>query len=89
MPIYAIPHTPEWFTALEAVNPFQAGLTRGVLASVGRDDVCSICGDYPAQDYHLTGQKLAPNAVATLRLCDDCREFRKGMHNEVYVLLSE
>jgi len=41
---YLKPHSPEWFAALEKVNPTQAAQTTQILSLAGRDDVCSICG---------------------------------------------
>jgi hypothetical protein len=84
MPHYLTPHSPEWFRALEAFDPDQAAMTRQVLALAGRNDVCSICGDYPAKDYHLVDKHLAPEAVATLRLCDDCHQIRKTVYGETF-----
>lgn len=76
MALYPKPHSKEWFTALEAFNPRQAAMTRIAISKAGRDDVCSICGDDPATDYKFVDATIPKNAVATLRLCDDCRQIR-------------
>ncbi|WP_267422663.1 hypothetical protein [Methylobacterium sp. GC_Met_2] len=47
------PHTPEWFNALDRVNPQQAAMTRQAIAAAGRDDGCSVCGDDRATDDKL------------------------------------
>lgn len=85
MPQYLKPHSSEWFRALEAYNPAQAAATRQIIALAGRDDVCSICGDHPSSDYQLGGEHLDRDAVATIRLCDDCRDIRKRMYGETIV----
>ena len=71
------PHSPEWFAALEAFNPQQAAQTRQIIKMANSQEVCSICGDDPAKDYKLDAPGLPANAVATIRLCDDCRSIRK------------
>ncbi|MCJ2085039.1 hypothetical protein MKK88_03385 [Methylobacterium sp. E-005] len=81
------PHTPEWFKALDRQNPQQAAMTRQAIASAGRDDGCSVCGDDPATDYKLVDPRPAPGVVATLRLCDDCRGIRQAMQGETYEAL--
>jgi hypothetical protein len=85
MPLYPKPHSPDWFRALEAFNPAQAAATKQIIALAGRDDVCSICGDHPAKDYQLASKHLDSNAVATIRLCDDCRNIRTRMYGEILV----
>lgn len=71
-----IPHTDEWFAALSRWNPAQAMMTRMVLQAAGRSDVCSVCGDDPANDYRLDEEYRPPSGVDTLRLCDDCLRIR-------------
>jgi len=75
---YLKPHSPEWFAALEAFDPFQAVHTQGIIQMAKRSDVCSVCGDHPAFDYKLVHPTPAEDAVATIRLCDDCRTIRGG-----------
>ena len=70
------PHTPEWFTALETWNPVQAKMARITIEAAGQVDVCSICGDDPANDYRLAEELRPPGGADTLRLCDDCLEIR-------------
>jgi uncharacterized protein YycO len=81
-PSAPVPHSPEWFAALEQFNPMQAAQTRLVIRLAGTPDVCSVCGDAPSKDYRLVGHKLSESAVKTLRLCDDCWGLRRGMYTE-------
>jgi hypothetical protein len=76
MPFFPKPHTPEWLTALEAFDPRQAAHTRQVIARAKSADVCSVCGDDPSSEYKATMANLPAKAVATIRLCDDCRQIR-------------
>ena len=78
MPVYQTPHTEEWFHALEKFNPRQAEMTLAIVNAAGRTDVCSICGDHPATDYQIVDSPLANDAVATTRLCDDCKIIQGG-----------
>lgn len=71
-----VPHTSEWFSALENWSPKQAAMTRHVVEAAGNPEVCSICGDDPAADYRLPVNQRAPAGVDTLRLCDDCLQIR-------------
>lgn len=71
-----IPHTPEWFAALEIWDPPQAMMTRTAIATFGRDDICSICGDDPAADYRVSAGHRPSGGVDTLRLCDDCLKIK-------------
>lgn len=72
-----VPHTPEWFSALAHWSPTQAGITRHVVESAGSLEVCSICGDDPADDYRLPVDQRPLAGVDTLRLCDDCLQIRE------------
>jgi hypothetical protein len=87
MPLYPKPHSPDWFRALEAFNPAQAATIKQIVDLAGRVDVCSMCGDDPANDYQLVGEHLERDAVATVRLCDDCRLLRESMYAEKFVPL--
>ncbi len=82
MPYYFKPHTPEWFEALEAVDPIKATVTKIVVQSLGRLNVCSVCGEDPAQDYEMIDKHMQKNAVATIRLCDDCLKIKLKVHRE-------
>ncbi|MBS0155117.1 MAG: hypothetical protein JSS38_11015 [Nitrospira sp.] len=86
-PIIHVPHTPEWFIEYEIEEPDRAALTRIVLSSVGREDVCSICGDDPAADYRMAGFILPGILTCTLRLCEDCLKIRTMQFDEMYVPL--
>ncbi len=70
------PHSQKWFDALEVANPAQAAQTKRLISLAGKNDVCSVCGDEPAQDFYLPGREIAPQIIATLKLCDDCRSIR-------------
>jgi len=74
---YLKPNSPEWLAALESFDQVQAAHTRTILRAAGREDVCSICGDEPASDYKLVSPKPYRDAVATIRLCEDCVKIRK------------
>ncbi|WP_161792006.1 YiiX/YebB-like N1pC/P60 family cysteine hydrolase [Methylophilus sp. Q8] len=79
------PHTAEWFVALSEWNSDQAEHVRQILELQGTTDVCSVCGDDPAKDYVLSGDKV-PGAVYTLRLCDDCLTIRQNTGESFSVL---
>lgn len=81
-----VPHSAEWFAALEKWNPQQAAHTREIVTLAGNAEVCSICGDSPAKDYRLVGHALPAAAVGTLRLCNDCWNIRRGMYVESFGL---
>jgi hypothetical protein len=85
---YPTPHSTEWFEALTAANPQQAMQTATLVKAAGRQDICSICGDDPASDYKLIRPAPRKDAVASIRLCNDCRQIR-AMHGETYRSLSE
>lgn len=78
MALFMKPNTPEWFEALELFNPDQAAITRQIISLAGREDVCSVCGDDESKDYKLESDNLPSNAVATLRLCKDCKQIRSS-----------
>jgi hypothetical protein len=80
------PHTAEWFKVLETVNPLQAAHTKHILSLADSDAVCSICGDESNKDYKLVNEEAAHSPVSTMRLCDDCLDIRRTMHNENFVL---
>lgn len=79
-----VPHSPEWFDALESANPEQANATRQILTATGRSDVCSVCGDVPAKDYKIKDVQLGLGIDATIRLCGDCLSIRSTMHGESF-----
>jgi hypothetical protein len=74
-----LPHSPEWFAAMEVWDPVRAVQTRYVVDDAGREDVCSVCGDDPAADYRLERLFRPAGGPDTLRLCEDCVEIRKDM----------
>jgi hypothetical protein len=83
------PHSPEWFQALERFDAGQAAHTRQIIALAGGRDVCSVCGDRPAPAYQILKVKFAEGAVATIRLCDDCRDIRRELHGEDFIEFTE
>ena len=84
MPHYLKPHTKEWFAALKKVNPQQAAQTEQIIGLAGSSAVCSVCGDKESRDYQILKMKFDRDVVATIRLCDDCREIRKMGMGEDY-----
>jgi hypothetical protein len=82
------PHSKEWFAALEKINAAQAAMTHAAIATVGRIDVCSICGDEPSKAYRLVGRNIPVGAVHSLRLCNDCWGIRRSMYAESPGLVS-
>ena len=82
MGLYPKPHSKAWFAALETFNPSQANHTRAILKAAGRDDVCSVCGDFPAEDLELVGANAPP--LASIRLCQDCRVIQSAIEGESY-----
>lgn len=78
MALYPPPHSEEWFDALSRFNPTQAAHTRRIVALAGRDDICGVCGDDPADDYQIVMATIPAHAVATLRLCEDCHQIRSN-----------
>lgn len=85
---YFIPHSENWFEALECVNPQQAEITRRVISLTGDSDVCSICGDAAVSDYEVVGVSFAADMPATIRLCSDCKSIRQKMHGEQFKLIA-
>ena len=81
---YFTPHTPEWFKALEALNPMQAEMIKTIIELAGKSEVCCVCGDYPAADYKVVGVTFGPSTEATIRLCNDCRDIRRETQGESY-----
>jgi hypothetical protein len=79
----AHPHTPGWFAVLEKQNPLQAEMVKATLTAVGRDDVCSVCGDDPAPICTLTNPEPETKSI-TMRLCGDCQGIRQRMFKEVW-----
>ena len=72
----AKPHSPEWFTEVEQIDPLQATQTRQVIKLAGRSDVCSVCGDHPALTFRIVVPTPAPGHPGTIRLCNDCLGLR-------------
>ena len=85
MSLYLIPHSPEWFAALDEFDSSQAALTRQVLKQAGRLDVCSNCGSRDAVDYKVTPRDRTVHSASTLRLCEICRDLRASVLRETHV----
>jgi len=85
MPLYFEPHTIEWFQALDAFDPRKAEIAREAIRYASRDDVCSICAACPAQDYESIDKFMADNAIATIRLCNDCLGYRRLVDKETFI----
>jgi hypothetical protein len=75
---YLIPHTPEWFEALQVWDPPQADMVRAVIGRENCVDICSICGDSPAGDHYLPKAFRSAGGVDTFRLCADCVRIRRA-----------
>jgi len=75
--IYLVPHSREWFMALEQFDPRQASHTKQILEETGREDVCGVCGDEPASDFLIPADGAQPFSAMTIRLCDDCKKIRR------------
>jgi hypothetical protein len=73
-----LPHTKEWFAAMELWDPVKAAVSKFVIDDAGREDVCSVCGDDPAADYRLAKRFRPAGGPDTLRLCEDCLEIHKN-----------
>ena len=83
------PHSDEWFIALDRINPQQADHTRTIIQLSGAKNVCSVCGDSPAQDYQIENAPMQDKSFATIRLCQDCLTMRKSMHGEKLVAIAQ
>lgn len=83
------PHSPKWFEDLRIQRPHQAIASKMAVDSMGRNDVCSICGDDPAKDYVLESSDSFEKKNVSLCLCDDCLAIRKNMYGEVFLPFSK
>ena len=53
-------------------------MTKQLIGLAGTAHCCSVCGDEEdISDYWLKDKKTPPDAVLTLRLCNDCLNIRK------------
>lgn len=78
------PHTEEWFAVLSRQNPQQAQISRMFIDLGGSREVCTFCGDSPAQDHRYISDSVQPATVLTCKLCVDCRGIRKMQFDEEY-----
>jgi hypothetical protein len=74
-----VPHSPEWFEAMQLWDPVKAAQTRYIVDDAGHTEVCSICGDDPAKDHRLEKPFRPAGGPDTLKLCEDCVEIRRDM----------
>ena len=72
-----LPHSLDWFNALETWEPRQALMTKAAIRAAGHVQICSICGDEPANDYRLKLGARLPGGVDTYRLCNFCLKIRR------------
>jgi len=72
------PHSREWFKSLNAFSLQQAKHTAQIIRIMGRNDVCSICGDEKSTDYLVSDNEFEPGVPATVRLCSHCKSFREN-----------
>ena len=79
------PHSPKWFEDLRVQKPHQEIASKMAVESMGRSDVCSICGDAPANDYVLETRGSSEKKNVSLCLCDDCLAIRNNMYGEVFL----
>ena len=70
------------------VGPVKAAQTKFIVEDAERNDVCSICGDDPAQDYRLEKPFRPAGGSDTLKLCKDCFEMRRVMGEPFEVIQS-
>lgn len=76
------PHTAEWFALMRERHPKQAESTRNLIARVGTDQCCSVCGDTKnAHDYKSIDDEI------TARLCDECKGLQERMYGARFVPL--
>jgi hypothetical protein len=85
---YLTPHSKEWFAALAKINPQEAAHAKQVIKSAGTPEVCSECGGSPAGDYEIKDKWFAPDALVTVRLCEDCMSNRATGEGEHFIPLS-
>ena len=76
--VHLIPHSAEWFEALEVWDPIQSAMVRAVIETFESADICSVCGDEPATDYYLPKPLRSAGGVDTFRLCQDCMGIRRS-----------
>ncbi len=83
------PHSRKWFDDLRIRNPHQALVSKIAVDSMGRSDICSICGDDPANDYVREMKDSSEKKNISLCLCDDCLATREIMFGEIFLPFSE
>ena len=75
------PHSRAWFDALSAFNARQAAHTRQIVQMASHIQVCTVCGNKPASDYHLDGHDLPRLAVRTLACVRTASGFGRRKEN--------
>lgn len=82
------PHSAFWYSIVDQVEPNLAALSRHAVKAEGCLEVCSSCGDKPANCYRLVNSAETMPGVPSLRLCEDCIVIRRGMNNVLIPFLS-
>lgn len=81
------PHSPKWYSFVDAVEPNLAMLSRAATSAEGSINVCSSCGDIPSNCFRVVNGAETMPGVPSLRLCDDCASIRRDMGNILEVFL--
>lgn len=55
---------------------------RSILEAGGREDVCGVCGEFPAEDLKIVGPD--PPLLASIRLCKRCQAVRASYVGESF-----
>lgn len=71
------PHSELWFSIIDRVEPNLGVIARLWIDIKDSENVCSSCGDPPA-DYRLLNSAETMPGVPSLKLCTDCVEIRRG-----------
>jgi len=73
------PYTPEWFAIFDEQNFQQAETARMILARVGHDKCCMICGDTRRVGDFMTEEGIA------VRTCGDCKTIQENMYGAIMI----
>jgi hypothetical protein len=67
------PHSSDWYDAMFAFDMEKGLHTLQVVSFAGgRSDICGVCGDDPAFDYHLPKLSFHDKTPVVVRWCEDC-----------------
>lgn len=81
-----IPHSAEWFEAVQKHDPVFARTARVTTECDGSVRVCSVCGDEPVGAFRIIEAVASTRGIPTIRLCDCRLEIREGF-GEALVLM--